>query len=442
MAKVNIIKGTASPEKGKEPTRRKKLRVAAYCRVSTDNEDQLASYDSQIKYYTERIGSQKEWKLAGIYADEGITGTIAYKRDRFLRMIQDCEAGKIDMIITKSVSRFARNTLDVLKYVRSLKEMNIAVFFEEENINTLSMDGEMLLSVLSAVYQQEVENISANVKKGLRMKMSRGELIGRAACLGYDYDTKTKTLTVNEEEAKTVRYIFKRYIEGAGSSRIRRELEAKGMKTKRGRTSWQTTTIIGILNNEKYIGNILQGKTYIVNPITKQRVNNHGEQDQFHIERNHPAIISPETFQKAQDVRKRRAASSLGTPAGEVPRFGKRYAFSHMIQCAYCGSKYVRHVWNSCNDSRKAVWQCGNAIAGGKRACPHSKGIEDSILKEAFVESFNRINSPENRGSLKEFLQANKSEASSLATGEKGLICSSVNSKPSNKYSQHGVNMK
>lgn len=200
-------------------------RVAAYCRVSTDSEDQLQSYHSQVKYYTGLINENPDWTMAGIYADEAITGTQIDKRLDFQRLINDCMNGDIDMIITKSISRFARNTLDTLKYVRRLKEINVAVFFEEENINTLTMDGELLLVILSSVAQQEVENISANVKKGLKMKMQRGELVGFHGCLGYDYDKESKTISINEDEAEVVRYIFKRYLEGAGGSVICRELE-------------------------------------------------------------------------------------------------------------------------------------------------------------------------------------------------------------------------
>lgn len=208
-----------------------RMRVAAYCRVSTDSADQLNSYKSQVAYYTDLIKKKKEWVLADIYADEAITGTQVTKREDFQRMINDCMNGDIDMVITKSISRFARNTLDTLKYVRMLKEKNIAVYFEDEKINTLTMDGELLLVVLSSVAQQEVENISANVKKGLKMKMQRGEMVGFQGCLGYDYHPDTKTITVNEEEAEIVRYIFNRYIEGAGGSVIGRELENLGYKT-------------------------------------------------------------------------------------------------------------------------------------------------------------------------------------------------------------------
>lgn len=191
-----------------------RIRVAPYCRVSTDSEDQLNSYRSQVAYYTDLVNKTKEWHLVDVYADEAITGTKVTKREDFQRMINDCLNGEIDMIITKSISRFARNTLDTLKYVRMLKEKNIAVLFEDENINTLTMDGELLLVILSSVAQQEVENISSNVKKGIKMKMKRGELVGFNGCLGYDYNKEDKTISINEEEAKIVKLIFQRYIEG------------------------------------------------------------------------------------------------------------------------------------------------------------------------------------------------------------------------------------
>jgi site-specific DNA recombinase len=255
MKEVEVIKARndlTTRARGKTIER---MRVAAYCRVSTDSADQLNSYKSQVAYYTDLIKKKKEWVLADIYADEAITGTQVTKREDFQRMINDCMNGDIDMVITKSISRFARNTLDTLKYVRMLKEKNIAVYFEDEKINTLTMDGELLLVVLSSVAQQEVENISANVKKGLKMKMQRGEMVGFQGCLGYDYHLDTKTITVNKEEAEIVRYIFNRYIEGAGGSVIGRELENLGYKTKYGSSTWAQSTVIGIIKNEKYKGN-------------------------------------------------------------------------------------------------------------------------------------------------------------------------------------------
>ena len=260
MAKVDVIKAQVSVTDRRRHKSIERKRVAAYCRVSTDSEDQLNSYRSQVQYYTDKISENRDWMMAGIYADEAITGTQVAKREGFQKMINDCLSGQIDMVITKSISRFARNTLDTLKYVRMLKEKDIAVFFEDENINTLSMDGELLLVVLSSVAQQEVENISSNVKKGLAMKMSRGEIVGFAGALGYDYDPETKSISVNEEEAKIVRFIFKRYIEGIGAHVIARELEQMGALTGRGNKSWYDSTVLGIIKNEKYKGDLLQGK--------------------------------------------------------------------------------------------------------------------------------------------------------------------------------------
>lgn len=225
-------------------------RVAAYCRVSTDSEDQKNSYESQVKHYKEYISQRSDWQLVDIYADEGITGTQVGKRQDFQRLITDCLNGEIDYIVTKAIARFARNTLDTLKYVRMLKDKQIGVYFEEENIDTLTMDGELLLTILSSVAQQEVENISAHVKKGLKMKMQRGELVGGPRCLGYDFDWETRQITVNQEEAKIVRYIFDRYLEGIGRRVIARELEEMGVTSPRGNKSWAETTILGVIKNE------------------------------------------------------------------------------------------------------------------------------------------------------------------------------------------------
>lgn len=347
MQNVEVIKARSNFLSRARTTLSERMRVAAYCRVSTDSEDQLNSYKSQVKYYTELIKKKSEWDLAGIYADEAITGTQVAKREEFQRLINDCMNGDVDMVITKSISRFARNTLDTLKYVRMLKEKRVAVFFEEENINTLTMDGELLLVVLSSVAQQEVENISANVKKGLKMKMQRGELVGFQGCLGYDYHPEDKTLTVNEEEAEIVRYIFRRYIEGAGGSVIAQELGNLGYKTKRGNTTWVDSAVLGIIKNEKYKGDILLGKTFTLDPISKRRLDNRGEEDQFYIREHHEPIISEEIFEKAQEILKRRSYSKrLGTD-GKREKFSRKYSFSCMMECGFCGGTYTRRCWHS-----------------------------------------------------------------------------------------------
>lgn len=379
-------------------------RVAAYCRVSTDSEDQLNSYKSQVQYYTSLIKKRSDWIFAGIYADEAITGTQVTKREDFQRLINDCVNGEIDMVITKSISRFARNTLDTLKYVRLLKEQNIAVFFEDEKINTLTMDGELLLVVLSSVAQQEVENISANVKKGLKMKMQRGELVGFQGCLGYDYNKEDKSITINEEEAEIVRYIFNRYIEGAGGMVISRELRNLGYKTKRGGTSWPETTIIGIIKNEKYKGDILMGKTFTVDPISKRRLDNFGEEDRFYIRDHHEPIISEEVFEKAQEILQRRSKARSLREDGKREKFSRQYAFSCLLECGFCGSTLSRRSWHSGTQYNKIIWQCVTSTKKGKKFCPDSKGIAESTIEQAFIESY-RLLCANDKDVLDEFLK-------------------------------------
>ena len=409
---VKIIKGDTTIRRTASGCVERSLkRVAAYCRVSTDSEDQLNSYNSQVQYYTDFIKQNSEWTLAGIYADEAITGTQVDRRIDFQRLINDCINGDIDMVITKSISRFARNTLDTLKYVRKLKEYNVAVFFEEENINTLTMDGELLLTILSSVAQQEVENISANVKKGLRMKMERGELVGFQGCLGYDYDPETKSISVNEKEAEIVRYIFKRYLEGVGGKVISRELQEMGYLSPRGHKKWTETTVVGIIKNEKYIGDILMGKTYTVDPITKRRLDNFGEQDKYYIENHHEPIISKEDFEKAQGIRLRRAKNrnTVANNNGKRERYSRKYAFSSMLECGFCGHMLTRRSWHANSEYKKMIWQCVNATKNGKKYCPHSKGIEEEAIEKAFMESYRQV-CHNNVGITNEFLKTVEEE--------------------------------
>lgn len=380
-----------------------RIRVAPYCRVSTDSEDQLNSYRSQVAYYTDLVNKTKEWHLVDVYADEAITGTKVTKREDFQRMINDCLNGEIDMIITKSISRFARNTLDTLKYVRMLKEKNIAVLFEDENINTLTMDGELLLVILSSVAQQEVENISSNVKKGIKMKMKRGELVGFNGCLGYDYNKEDKTISINEEEAKIVKLIFQRYIEGVGATVIIRELNSLGYKTKRG-NGWSQSSLIGIIKNEKYKGDLLLGKTFTVDPIDKRRIDNLGEEDRFYVKNHHEPIISVETFDKAQAILNKRSFSmKRGVEPGKREKYSRLYPFSSKLECGFCGHGLSRRSWHSNTKNQKTVWQCITATKKGKKYCPDSKGIAESVIEDAFVESYKIITS-DNKEILDEFL--------------------------------------
>ena len=419
MKEVEVIKARNDLQTRTRGKTIELMRVGAYCRVSTDSADQLNSYKSQVAYYTDMIKKNKEWVLADIYADEAITGTQVAKREDFQRMINDCMNGEIDMVITKSISRFARNTLDTLKYVRMLKERNIAVYFEDEKINTLTMDGELLLVVLSSVAQQEVENISANVKKGLKMKMKRGELVGFQGCLGYDYHKDTKTITVNEEEAEIVRYIFNRYIEGAGGSVIAHELENLGYKTKYGSSTWVQSTVIGIIKNEKYKGDLLLGKTFTVDPISKRRLENFGEEDKFYIRNHHEPIISEEVFEKAQEILARRNVNrgKIGEGNTKREKYSRKYAFSCMLECGFCGGTLTRRNWHSSSQYSKVIWQCVTATKKGKKFCKHSKGIPETAIEEAFVESY-RLLCDDNKDVLEEFLQRMDDTLSSSAVSK------------------------
>ncbi len=401
VMEVEVIKANSSFAENAKIRKTDRLRVAAYCRVSTDDEDQIKSYNSMVQYYTDMIQNNKQWIFAGVYADKAITGTKVDKREDFQRLIQDCLDGKIDMVIAKSLPRFARNTLDTLKYVRMLKERNIAVYFEVEKINTLK-DGEFLMTILSSVAQQEVENTSAYVKKGLKMKMKRGELVGFQGCLGYDYDVNTKTLSINEEGAETVRYIFDRYVAGAGSTMIARELNEQGMLTVKG-NQWTPSSVMGIVNNEKYKGDILLGKTFTVDPLSKRRLENLGEEDRFYIRNHHEAIISGEMFARAQEIRERRNGGRKSATPGKREKYSRQFAFSCMLECGFCGGNLSRRRWHSGSIHQKTIWQCVKSTKNGKRFCPDSKGVPEKVIEDAFIESY-RMLCADNKDVLEEFI--------------------------------------
>ncbi|MEG0681251.1 MAG: recombinase family protein [Eubacterium sp.] len=368
-----------------------RLRVAGYCRVSTDSIEQKNSYESQIQYYTDYIHQKSEWVFTGIYADEAATGTISKNRDEFMRMINDCMSGKLDLIVTKSISRFARNTLDTLKYVRMLKDKGVGVFFENENINTLTMDGELLLVILSAVAQQEVENTSANVKRGLKAKMQRGEYVGYPKCYGYDYDSQTKKLTVNAKEAEIVRYIFKRYLEGYGTFRIAKELTNLGIKTRTGRTQWHDSAIKTIIKNEKYVGDMLLGKTVTLDSIEKKRIRNDGQYDRYYVKEHHDAIINREDFEAVQKLYSERSNKSGLTVQERRRRYIKTYPFSNIIFCGMCGGLVTRKTIQSSTKYEKICWNCKTASKQGKKYCPYSHYHSEELIENAFVDAYKMI---------------------------------------------------
>ena len=398
---VEVIKAKTLFDETASARKIERLRVAAYCRVSTDDEDQIKSYNSMIKYYTELIKNNRLWFFAGVYADKAITGTKVDKRENFQRLIQDCMEGKIDMVIAKSLPRFARNTLDTLKYVRLLKEKGVAIYFEVEKINTMK-DGEFLMTILSSVAQQEVENTSAYVKKGLKMKMGRGELVGFQGCLGYDYDTKTKSLSVNQKGAEIVRYIFDRYVAGAGSTMIAKELNEQGITTIRG-NPWTSSSVIGIIDNEKYKGDVMMGKSFTVDPISKRRLENLGEEDRFYIKDHHEPIVSSETFARAQEIKERRSGGRKSPTPGKREKYSRQFAFSSMLECGFCGANLSRRRWHSSSKYQKTIWHCVKSTKSGKRFCPDSKGIPEQVIEKAFIESYKMLCSS-NKDVLDEFI--------------------------------------
>ena len=374
------------------------LRVCAYARVSTEKEEQINSYNSQLKYYEEKIKSNSNWKYVGIYADEGTTGTLDYKREGFMKMMQDATNNKFDMIITKSISRFGRNTFDILKYVRLLKEKGITIYFEEEHINTLELSGEIMLTVMSAMAQQESENISSHVKLGLQMKLKRGELIGYNGCLGYVYDKESKQISVNYEEAEIVRYIFERYCQGVGCTTIAKELTTMKYRTPTGKKKWHESTIRGILKNEKYKGDVLQGKTYTTDPISHRRVVNMGEENMYYMQEHHEPIISERMFNQAQEIlQKRGGVRGSGRRKGN---FSRKYPFSSRLYCGFCGSFLTRRNWHSGTKNSITVWHCMEFVKHGKENCPHCKAIKETIIEEAFTQSYKLL-----CGSNKELIQ-------------------------------------
>ena len=393
MSEVQVLQKTKIVPNGRNrgstgALRVDRIRVAAYCRVSTDDDEQLGSFESQKLYYEQKIASNKDWVNAGIFADEAVTGTKTDKRSGFQDMIAHCHNGEIDMILTKSISRFARNTVDTLNYVRMLRDRNIAIFFEKENINTLDMNGELLLTIMSSLAQQEAESLSQNVKMGLQMKMKRGELIGFNGCYGYDYHTEDKSITVNEEEAEIVRMIYDMYLEGYGTTTIAKRLMELGIKNKKGEVSWHTHGVMGMIKNEKYKGDILLGKTFTTDPISKRRLANMGEENQYYLRDHHEPIVSREIWDKAEEIRMKRSRNKVVETTGNRERYTRQYSFSSMCECAYCGHKLTRRTRHSRSDYEKPVWQCMNATKNGIANCPNCKAVDEAILEGAFLDAF------------------------------------------------------
>ena len=363
-----------------------KTRVAAYCRVSTDSEEQETSYEAQVSHYTEYIQRKPEWQMVEVYADDGISGTNTAKREEFNRMIADCEAGKIDLILTKSISRFSRNTLDCLKYTRKLKALNIAVFFEKENINTLDSKGEVLLTIMASLAQQESESLSANVRMGIQYRNQQGKVqINHNWFLGYTKDAEGN-LVIDPDQAEIVRRIYREYLEGASFLQIKRSLEADGIPNGAGHLKWHESNIHQILTNEKYIGDALLQKTYTVSILDKKRAANNGEMPKYYVEGSHEAIIDRDVFMKVKAEIARRANLN---PDGKRRVYSSKYALSGMVFCGHCGDIYRRVKWNN-RGCKSTVWRCVSRVLKGKMDfdCP-ARTVKEEVLQGAIVTAVN-----------------------------------------------------
>ncbi len=373
--------GTQRPD-----TKVQKIRVAAYCRVSTEYEEQESSYEVQVEHYTNYIHSNPEWELAGVYADDGISATNTAKRDAFNRMIEDCRAGKIDMILTKSISRFSRNTVDCLKYTRELKTLNIAVFFEKENINTLDAKGEVLMTIMAALAQQESESLSANVRLGIQFRNQEGKVrVNHNWFLGYTKDEEGK-LIIDPDQAEVVRRIYAEYLDGKSLLQIKRGLEADGVLNGAGHEKWYESNIKQILTNEKYIGDALLQKTCTVSILEKKRVKNDGALPKYYVEGCHEAIISRDIFLQVQSEMRRRANLSA---VGKKRVYSGKYALSSIVYCAHCGDIYRRIKWNN-RGYRSIVWRCVSRVEKGGPDCT-ARTVREDELHRAVLTAVNDV---------------------------------------------------
>jgi len=356
------------------PKLAKKVRVAAYARVSDCKEAMLQSLSAQVNYYKKLISENHMWDFVGVYSDEALTGTKD-SRAEFQQLLKDCRAGKIDMVITKSISRFARNTVTLLETVRELEAIHVDVFFEEQNIHSISGDGEMILSFLATFAQEESRSASENMKWRIQKDFHEGIIWGGKSCLGYKLENRK--LEMIPEEAEHVRLIFQLYIEGLGADMIGKILDSKGVKPKYA-SKWSRSTIMQIISNYNYTGDLILQKTFRDNHLTKRKVMNKGELDQYMVKNNHEAIISHDVFAEAQRIRKEKREPSVS------PSIQKLYPFKGMMRCGVCGRAYVRKTTPS-----KHVWKCSLSVTKGKEVCA-SKQVPDSQITLAANHVLNR----------------------------------------------------
>lgn len=390
--KVRIIAETINSQENTFQSYRR-IRVAAYCRVSTKQEEQINSYEVQKKHYTEKINANPEWQMVGIFADRGITGTSVLKRDEFNKMIKLCKNKKIDMILVKSISRFARNTVDCLHYTRMLKTLGIDVYFEEQGIHSIKSDAEFYISIYGTIAQSESENISANVKWGKLQSAKEGKVAFMYKnFLGYRKGAEGNP-EIDEEQAETVKIIYDRFLAGDSLKQIAVKLQNEKRLSPSGRNEWSTATIRSILSNEKYKGDAIINKTFTVDCLTKEIRKNNGERPKYYVENNHPAIIDAETFGRVQEELARRIGKKkvkeIGTKT-EQGKYSSKYALTELLICGECHTPYRRCTWTA-HGEKRIVWRCVKRLDYGKKYCHNSPTLEESRIQAAIVNAIQKF---------------------------------------------------
>lgn len=383
MPVVKVIEPTRNLHTHQLNVERNKRRVAAYARVSTDSDDQENSFDAQKSFYERYIKENPLWEFVGIYADEGISGTSTKGRKEFQRMIDDARDGKIDLIIAKSMSRFARNTLDTLTYIRELKSRGVECYFQKENIYTFDSKGELLITIMSSLAQEESRSISENVKWGIRKSFADGKVfLPHRGFLGYKYD-ECKNIVIDESTAWIVRLIYKEFLSGRTFRQIGKILEGKGIKTPSGKDRWCESTVRGILGNEKYSGSTILQKTFVEDFLTHATKVNNGEVPKYYVKDSHPAIIPKEEWDMVQIELERRARLRYS--------YSSKNCFSSKIVCADCGHLYGPKVWHSTDKYRKVIWQCNRKFdKRSKKQCA-TPTLNEEDIKAMFVKAYNRM---------------------------------------------------
>ncbi len=417
MAKrVEVIKATKRAGQQKDAPRTAKLRVAAYARVSSDKDEQENSFDNQVAQWNDVIDKNPNYEKVDVYTDEGISGTSVKKRDGFQRMMADARAGKIDLILCKSISRFARNTRDFLQATRELKSLNVDVYFDNEHMDMLDARNEIIFTILSSIAQEESHHTSENVRWTFEKLMREGRpFVNTKRFLGYDKNEDKTQLVINEEEAKTIRYIYNLYDGGMGCNKIAQKLAKEGYKTAAGNTTWYTSTVIGILKNEKYAGDLFLQKTFTVDFLTHERKKNEGERDEYRFFDAHPAIITKEQWNRVQEKLEASASRFRGEDK-DPSKYARQYPLSGMLLCAKCGTSYKRRLWNSKSPTaRRYLFQCEHysTISPESEPCDN-KAVSEALTKQACCDIINKLY----LGNSKIFAKVSKIIKSALSAEE------------------------